>query len=70
MFWIAALVWITCGVIHYGLFVAYFQGKYPLIADETFYSDRIFAAAAGLCGPVSLLATLLTCWPFNYGWRL
>ncbi len=53
-----ALGWIACGVLHYGLWVGYFQTKYSLIADDDWLSDRIWGVGLAFLGPIALQATL------------
>lgn len=67
--------WIVCGVASYGILVHHFQTKFPSIARESWWSDRIFAATMAVGGPVSLLvslfcAGLLLRGENTFGWRL
>lgn len=60
------VLWIACSVLEYGLYFAYYQRKWPSIANENRLSDRFLAALIALIGPIGLLATLIT-GQFGYG---
>ena len=53
------LFWIICGVLHYGMHMAYFQRAFPTIARFHYNSDRKNALWMSLFGPAALLAHLL-----------
>lgn len=65
---LAILDWLLCGVIAFGFYFAYFQNKYPEIAEETRAGDYENGIMLSLCGPMSLIATLIEC--RGYGWKL
>jgi hypothetical protein len=69
MTWILLFVWLACGIVNYGLMFAYFQRKFPSIADEQYWSDVTFATTAVVTGPICLLASLVVCEPFRYGFK-
>jgi hypothetical protein len=50
------IAWCLCGIFNYAATLAYFQGKYALIARETVVHDRTFAVLMGIIGPIGLLA--------------
>lgn len=53
---IVILIWIVCGVLNYGLMMAYWQKKYPGIAKENYLSDRTEALIQILGGPICLIS--------------
>lgn len=53
---VAVVVWIGCGVLAYGLNLAYFQGKYPNVRES---EDRKFALTVALFGPIGLFVCLV-----------
>ena len=70
---IILLLWFACGLLVYGLSVAYWQGEFPLTAPDYFVSDRVISGILALFGPVSLLGLLITVGVrsnFRHGWRL
>lgn len=64
-----AICWIICGVIYYGLTVAYYQRSWPELAHEDRCKDRTAAAFYALFGPIALLAILST-GQYGKGWML
>lgn len=66
---ILAVCWIACGIIDYGLSVAFYQRSWPELAHEDRIKDRTGAAFYALFGPVALLATLVTR-QYGKGWML
>lgn len=56
---IIAMVYVTCGVLAYGMFMADFQWPYPLIAQETYNSTVKVSVALSLFGPVSLVMAII-----------
>jgi len=68
---IGTVLWVLCGVVAAGIFVAYFQGKFFLIADKRFRSDLAFSLGIGLlCGPAALLVAVFWSEFLKHGWRL
>ena len=63
------ILWVMCGILHYGLWFAYFQGRYTTVAKEKYRLDMILGITTGLLGPIALFATLL-CGFYRYGFRL
>lgn len=63
------ILWLACGVLHYGWFVYYFQNEFYLIADKFLWLDRGIALVGVLFGPVALFATTIVCWR-RKGWML
>jgi len=56
---IICLVWVTCAVLTFGLSFAYFQRKYPMLAEAEYTGDLVFCLAlAVIGGPMSLAAWL------------
>lgn len=68
MDYLLIISWLLCGFLHYGLWVGYFQGNYPLIAEDDWWKDRISGFILTLGGPISLLISLALLHP--YQWRL
>lgn len=65
--WIAlfALSWAACGVIAYGLTVAYFYAKFPTLRDD---DDYMLARFMCIMGPLGLVVALLM-GGTGHGWR-
>lgn len=71
------IVWIICGVISYGINFAYYQRKWPSIAQEGYREDMIFCAGISLLGPANLLGSIVLFWHrngfrhiFMYGFKI
>lgn len=65
--WFWVVLWIACGVLDYGLLVAYYQQKFKLSIKR----DRIFGLFAALMGPIGLLATIsLGYYTEQWTWKL
>ena len=59
---------IMCGVLQAGINFAYFQGKYPTLAEEGYRSDLGFAYGLGLLfGPLALLVSVFMSGFAQYG---
>ena len=58
---VAALVWTACGVLHYGLWMAYCWHEFPLLRtlDDWRYERRT-AIGGALFGPIALVVTFQT----------
>lgn len=57
---IIAAIWIACGVLVAGFWLAHFQHSYPTIARESFARDRRHAWAFGMsAGPIGLFVQLI-----------
>ena len=52
-------IWIICGIIHYGISLAFYQREWPSIAEETYNRDVSMVFFMSLFGPIALLAALL-----------
>lgn len=52
-------IWIVCGILHYGIYLAYLQRKFPLIAKEQYETDVMLVLALSLLGPFSLLLAII-----------
>lgn len=65
---IFVVVWFACGTLAYGLTFAYFQRKWPSIANlENQRSvDRGFAFLVSFCGPFGLIVAIIQS-GFKYG---
>jgi hypothetical protein len=70
MWWLLAIVWIVCGVIEYGVSFAYFQRRWPRIAERDYWDDLMQSVCWALFGPFSLLATFWSgTWGYGFKWR-
>jgi len=52
--------WILCGVLDYGIMLAYFQREFPVIAEFMFEEDRRDSISFFALGPISLADDLLS----------
>jgi len=57
-FIVAVVFWIVCGILAYGLFLAYNQKEWPSIAEKGYEKDRMDAIGGALAGPFGLWAAL------------
>lgn len=53
------LVWLICGILAYGLTFAYFQRRWPTLAEEGYWSDFSLALLMGAIGPFGIGMNLL-----------
>lgn len=53
------VIWILCGVLSYGISLAYFQRQYPSLAKECYREDVRDSLVMSSIGPFGLLSTLL-----------
>lgn len=56
---VAAVIWVTCAVLTFGLSFAYFQRHYPSIAEKEYYLDMrhcMLFAVFGLFGLIGFVA--------------
>ena len=61
--------WVLCGFLAYGLNLAHFQRKFPIIAEQDRDSDRNRAWVVAFFGPIGLITALIfSCHGFM--WRL
>jgi len=63
-------VWLACGVIAAGIWVAYFRGKFPKLDDD--YRESLAQALLWgfFGGPVALLLGFFLSGFLMYGWTL
>lgn len=66
---LAAVVWLACGFLHYGLWVAYFQREYPFLAKSDRVIDRLLGVLLAILGPIARLIDLMWLRPLH-GWML
>jgi len=52
-------VWVVCGLLQYGIVLAFYQKEFPSDAQSRAREDQIFAFFMSLFGPLSLIAALL-----------
>jgi len=52
------VIWTICGVLTYGITLAYFQRNYPEIAKEDYREDVGFSVLFGIVGPIGLFVSL------------
>ena len=69
MIWII-LGWLVCGIGGAGIFIAYFQRKFPLIAMESYKQDLTGGIIWGLLGPVGLVLGFFLSGFMKHGWGL
>ncbi len=70
-YWLAgAVVWVMCGFLSYGMVLAYFQRRWPTLADEERDKDRRFALLCALTGPINLMVCIITYRGYGFMWRL
>lgn len=60
---IVALAWAVCGIIAFGLELAHFQRRYPILAEREYATDRRFAFGAAAFGPIAIITHFT-----NGGW--
>lgn len=53
--------WFACGLIQWPICLAYFQRKFPGLAEQDIVQDRRRAIIGVLLGPAGLFATLMVC---------
>jgi hypothetical protein len=75
MIWVVlSAVWALCFVIHWGLDFAYWQSKYPELANQDYRKDLVYAIGMSIGGPLSLLGralySLSRMEKFYWGFRL
>jgi hypothetical protein len=63
------IYYILCGIFGYGFSFAYFQGKFPVIAEKEYWTDFWMASIVGFFGPFGLIAIVIITIPdvFKYG---
>jgi hypothetical protein len=61
MIWIllAIIFWLACGAVSYAMSFAYYQRKYPELAEADYMKDRTFSLTVALLGPLSLIPGIL-----------
>jgi hypothetical protein len=62
------IAWIACGIYNYGRSFAYFQRKYPNLANMDYKDDKCYAIINGIAGFLALPAVLIVCSP-SYGFK-
>lgn len=50
-------LWILCGVLEYGVSLAYYQKQWPSIADNNYQNDRRSAFWGAIFGPLALISS-------------
>ena len=57
---VGIVIWIACGVLSYGLEMAYFTRHYPdLQSDDEWYSNSYLFAKQSIPGPFALVVTIM-----------
>lgn len=51
--------WVGCSFFSYGMIFAYFQRKYPTIADSQYKEYQLFAIVFSIFGPIAFLVCLI-----------
>ena len=62
-----AIFWIVCGVLSYGILLAFFQREFECIAKASYASDRTICAYLSLTGPIFLMLVAIECAPSKHG---
>lgn len=57
---ITAVIWIACAILNFGIMFAFFQRKWPILAEEDYQRDYAMCAIFSILGPISLLISLVT----------
>lgn len=65
----AVLVYVVCGALAYARDFAYFQRKWPDLAEMNYAQDRRAALGRASLGPVSLLFALSYGTRYGLKWR-
>jgi hypothetical protein len=50
--WLFIVSWFACGVLSYGITLAYFQRNWPTMARKHYSSDVRLAICMGIIGPM------------------
>lgn len=66
---IGLIGWMACGVVGYGITLAYFQRKFPSIAEQHYWDDVTFALLIGAVGPIGLGVSLARSNKLKYGFK-
>lgn len=53
--WLFIISWVACGVLSYGITLAYLQRNWPTLADQMYNEDVAFSCMMAALGPTSLL---------------
>jgi len=56
---IIAVIWVVCGILNYGIMFAYFERRFPTVADRCYKRTKSACWATSLGGPVGLAGGLL-----------
>jgi len=68
---IVVVAWLLCTLYAHGKMFAYFQDKYPTLAEQDYREDLGFCAGyALLFGPVAAVVSFFSSRFNHYGWRL
>lgn len=57
--YIIFIVWLILAVLTYGIEFAYWQEKYPTLAEKYYWQDVTFSAVYAVAVPLSLPAVLI-----------
>ena len=70
-------MWMSSGLVVYGMTTHHFQTAYPVLAEQDYVKDRIFAAVMGILGmfggPLTIVVLLVLYGLVHkgpIGWRL
>lgn len=67
IFVVCAVVWVMCGVIAAGGFLAYSQQHHPSLAEQDFDADCAEALVWSPLGPIALITAAISTGLFRYG---
>jgi hypothetical protein len=65
---ILIILWILCGIVAAGIHYAYFQRRFPSLANEMRERDILHAYSWAIYGPVGLIVSLCLSERLRYGW--
>lgn len=58
-----AVLWLACPILCYAMDLAYFQGRYPVLAKERLCQDKMEALVSGafglLLGPIGVMVAFI-----------
>jgi hypothetical protein len=70
LFLVFVVACITCSIYNYGRTFAYFQRKYPNLANMNYKEDKRDAIINGIFSFLALPAVLIVCSPsYGFKWR-
>lgn len=59
MLYLIILGWLLCGILGHGLYFGYFQGEFPMSAEDEYRDDMVTSLLLSLTSPIALVAILI-----------